>query len=404
MDTITSKNGSPAIFKEMQPKGFHYLLSLSIMDSEPIQESIMSRWLMPSFLCLVACSLACKPEEEKKSTQPQPVPGPTIIAGGNNQGNQGGGGFNQGGNGGGLPTSSPQVFPSFNTGGGGSFGGQGPGKFFPDFESSTQFFSQMTDFATGTSPHGKIKVYYSTNIQQGLNQANYTVPMGTTAIALFDNDNKAGVDGYVIMVKEDQNYDSANGNWSYELRDKWGDTVAGQSGRVASCSQCHNGFQATDRLASTKRVGTGGSASNGGGNGPGAFVTDYATSPNFYSRMAQPAAGRSPHGRVRIFYSTNMHSVLDPERNFTEAPVGSVAIKRYEMTNSVNDRCQPNPGLAVMIKEAAAQGSATRGWRFEIRSATGALIPNCDTTIRSCQQCHQQGGQTDWLRGTLIKN
>jgi len=362
----------------------------------------MSRWLLPSLSCLLVFVVSCKPEEKKKSsTQPSPVPGPTIIAGGNGQGNQGGG-FNQGGSGGALPTSSPQVSPSF--GGGGSFGGQGPGKFVADFETNSQFFTQMTGFGTGTSPHGKVKVYYSTNIQQGLNQNNFTVPMGTTAIALFDNDNRAGVDGYAIMVKEDQNYDAPNGNWSYELRDKWGDPIAGQSGRVASCSQCHNSFQQTDRLASTKRVGTGGSASSGGGNGPGAFATDYATSQNFFSRMSQPAAGRSPHGRVRIFYSSNMHSVIDPEKNFTDAPMGSVAIKRYEMTNTVDDRCQPNPGLAVMVKEGVTQGSATRGWRFEIRTATGALLPNCDTTIRSCQQCHQQATQTDWLKGTLIKN
>jgi hypothetical protein len=121
--------------------------------------------------------------------------------------------------------------------------------------------------------------------------------------------------------------------------------------------------------------------------------------------MSQMILGRSQYGRVKIYYSSNLKSQIDLGRDFTDVPVGTVAIKHYELTSNSNDRCKPSAGLAVMVKENNGSGTANHGWRFEIRSATDALVTGCEDAIRACQACHQLSNtESDWLRGTLIRN
>jgi hypothetical protein len=231
---------------------------------------------------------SCKRGAKKGSPAPATAASPTPQPSGGQQGGGdvgwgwGGvyrGGFGSVGGRGGFPGDASN-FPSGNPSplaSGSSvpstavFSGNGPGRYAADFEASPTFYSKMTTYEQTNSPHGKVKVYFSKNVESGLHQGNFSqVPLGTVAIAMFDNDGRDGNDGFAVMTKEVQSYDSANGNWSFEMRDKGGDPIAGQVGRVQSCIQCHNGFSATDHLASVHRGIVGG--------GPGAFQSDYPSS------------------------------------------------------------------------------------------------------------------------------
>ncbi len=371
---------------------------------------------------------ACKKPAQKQSGQPEggtqvPLPGatgPNSTGQGTGNATDSGGVWsgNSPGGGSGGPSTDPSASPSTTPSGGGSggnFGGNGPGKFIPDFEYSSEFFTLNDKFKMGNSPHKNVRIWYSKNLKDGVNQNNFdSVPVGSVAIKEFDNDGTPGLDGFAVMIKEERGYDSANGDWSYELRDKWGDIQNNQRGRVKLCSDCHAKFKSTDYLGGTKFSGASGGGTGGltdpqnsGEAGPGAFDSKYATSSMFFTNMTSTVAGDSdsPHRDIQIWYSKNIQSLVGSGDSFNSVPVGTVAVKRYVRTrNNKTGSCFPAPGLAVMVKQSAS--GTNNGWKFEIRNSLGVEVPNCGNELQACASCHVQATRnfldrkTDYLMGT----
>lgn len=135
--------------------------------------------------------------------------------------------------------------------------------------------------------------------------------------------------------------------------------------------------------------------------GPGAFVADFATSEDFVTRMAAPVTGDSPHGRVQIWYSRNVESLLDLT-TFT-VPVGTVSIK----TSLDDDGAILNH--TVMVKEPAGFDPDNGDWRYEMRGPDGAIATDPDSgepmngAIAMCIGCHQAAAATDYLAGTGLR-
>ena len=86
------------------------------------------------------------------------------------------------------------------------------------------------------------------------------------------------------------------------------------------------------------------------------FVADYATNPDFFTLMAAPFAGTSPHGTVTIWYSSDLRADIESGMPFT-APVGATSIKEFD-NGSV--------GLVVMTKQAAGYDAANGDWYYEM--------------------------------------
>lgn len=127
--------------------------------------------------------------------------------------------------------------------------------------------------------------------------------------------------------------------------------------------------------------------------GPGAFVTDYAASAEFFTQMAGPALGGSPHGTVQIWYSTNIQGVVEAGSSFT-APVGTVAIKPFEAADG-------STGTAVMVKEDAGFDAANGDWSYEMRGPDDSVMDS--GAIEMCISCHSAASSTDYLAGTGLK-
>lgn len=128
--------------------------------------------------------------------------------------------------------------------------------------------------------------------------------------------------------------------------------------------------------------------------GPGAFDADFAKSDQFFTEAgANLVGGQSPHGKVRIWYSTNLKNLLGSSE-FT-APVGTVAIKEFENDN--------NKGLAVMIKKAKGFDSANNDWHYEMRTLKGKLLEvPAPGANGMCVSCHVAAASTDYLAGTTF--
>src|SRR5215831_6893401 len=74
---------------------------------------------------------------------------------------------------------------------------KGPGAFAPDFATSSAFFTNMSAMKKGlpSSPHGLIRIYYSSNVRGVIDAPSFTVPEGTVAIKVQDRDANGAVDG-----------------------------------------------------------------------------------------------------------------------------------------------------------------------------------------------------------------
>ncbi|MBK8172870.1 MAG: hypothetical protein IPK60_21400 [Sandaracinaceae bacterium] len=133
----------------------------------------------------------------------------------------------------------------------------GPGAFTEDFRINPDFATRMAAPVVGTSPHGEVQIWYSTNIESVLGDATITVLRGTVSIKTSNGDGVAGVDALAVMIKQAPGYDPDNGDWLYEMRTPDGvvmnDPESGMpmSGRIPMCIQCHRGYQETDYLAGT---------------------------------------------------------------------------------------------------------------------------------------------------------
>jgi hypothetical protein len=105
------------------------------------------------------------------------------------------------------------------------------------------------------SPHGTQQTWYSTNIEPVIDANSFQAPVGTVSIKRFDMDADGTDDGLAVMIKREPGYDSANGDWYYDMRMLDGTIMADNAlcrGKIAMCIDCHQGASATDYLAGTK--------------------------------------------------------------------------------------------------------------------------------------------------------
>lgn len=133
----------------------------------------------------------------------------------------------------------------------------GPGAFDPAYASSSSYVTRMSGPVLGTSPHKEVQIWYSDNIDPALDDNAFTAPVGTVAVKTANMDGQPGVDAIVVMIKKEKGYDSANGDWYYDMRTPAGaimndDKGNPVSGKVSMCIECHQGFRATDFLGGTK--------------------------------------------------------------------------------------------------------------------------------------------------------
>lgn len=130
----------------------------------------------------------------------------------------------------------------------------GPGDFKADYKSSPDFFTNMAAPVKGTSPHGTVRTWYSSNARAVLaKDAFASVPEGTVSIKEFDMMGDGTNVGIAVMIKKPAGYDAANGDWYYDMRDRQGNVMADPpAGKVGMCIQCHSSYKATDYLAGTK--------------------------------------------------------------------------------------------------------------------------------------------------------
>jgi hypothetical protein len=132
--------------------------------------------------------------------------------------------------------------------------------------------------------------------------------------------------------------------------------------------------------------------------GPGAFKADFESSKMFFTNMSEPKVGLdgSPHGVMRIHYSTNIQELIMKE-TFT-APTGTVAVKTqgYE-AGEYKD-------ILVMIKKAKGTLPDAGDWFFEVRDPEGKLVQGDQKELAFCAECHSHFPETDWLPGVGIEN
>lgn len=136
---------------------------------------------------------------------------------------------------------------------------EGPGAFAADFRNSANFFSLMSDPVAGTSPHGTVQIWYSTNIRELVEQGSedFTVPAGTVAIKTGDMEGDGVVDAITVMVKETSGFDKDNQDWRYEMRTPDGAVMTDESsgmpmsGSMQMCIACHSAYAGRDYLAGT---------------------------------------------------------------------------------------------------------------------------------------------------------
>lgn len=131
--------------------------------------------------------------------------------------------------------------------------------------------------------------------------------------------------------------------------------------------------------------------------GPGDFAADYKTSDKFFTAMAKPVAGSSPHKTVKIWYSSNLKDLVGKD-TFT-APEGSVSIKEFDMEGDGKV-----DGLAVMIKKAPGYDAANGDWYYDMRSPDGKVMADPPAgKIAMCIGCHAGFKSKDYLGGTSLK-
>lgn len=148
--------------------------------------------------------------------------------------------------------------------------------------------------------------------------------------------------------------------------------------------------------------GAGGSGSGGGSSstgvaaepGPGDFAADFETSSAFFTKMAAPVMGTSPHGTQQTWYSANVRELIESS-SFT-VPEGTVSIKRFD-----RDSDGTNDGLAVMIKKEAGYDAANNDWYYDMRMLDGSIMPDPPAgKIGVCIDCHKKDAATDYLAAT----
>lgn len=134
-----------------------------------------------------------------------------------------------------------------------------------------------------------------------------------------------------------------------------------------------------------------------GEKGPGEFKADYKTSKQFFTLMDGIKMGKSPHGKVQIWYSNDLKDLVGMG-TFT-APVGAVSIKPYEMGEK--------KGLAVMVKKEAGFDKDNGDWYYEMRMPNGKMMQKDGMPMagkmKMCTGCHAAASAKDYLAGTELR-
>jgi len=126
-------------------------------------------------------------------------------------------------------------------------GDPGPGEYQEGYQTSSEFFTRMSQPALGPT-HRMMRIWYSTNVEELPPGGPFTVPEGTVAIkAEFDASGENFLT--VVMVKREAGYDAANGNWYYEGRLPDGSLASDPTpGPAPLCVGCHDDSPDTDYL------------------------------------------------------------------------------------------------------------------------------------------------------------
>jgi len=131
--------------------------------------------------------------------------------------------------------------------------------------------------------------------------------------------------------------------------------------------------------------------------GPGAFSADYKTSEAFFTLMAGPHDGNSPHGVSQIWYSANIRPLVG-ETSF-QVPVGTVAIKEFDMMGDGTE-----VGLAVMIKREFGFDADNGDWYYDMRDLAGNVMADPEPgAIPMCVGCHTAAAGMDYLPGFSLR-
>ncbi len=127
---------------------------------------------------------------------------------------------------------------------------QGPGRFDPDFRTSDAFFTLADDLkpALPGSPHGHVRIYYSSNLRLVADEEEFSAPVGSVAIKDQDVDNDGTVDVVMVMIKGAPGSDEDTRDWVYQRRSPSGKLQDEGAPTLDFCADCHNGFAATDGL------------------------------------------------------------------------------------------------------------------------------------------------------------
>jgi hypothetical protein len=135
----------------------------------------------------------------------------------------------------------------------------GPGGFDPDFESSPDFLTRMTEpmlGLTSLSPHRMVQIFYSQNLEPILGLSAFgPLPEGSVAIKKQDRDEDGVIDQIMVMVKQAAGTDPDALDWVFEQYDPGDFSLVSSSETDESfrsfCSGCHAGFVDTDGLRGT---------------------------------------------------------------------------------------------------------------------------------------------------------
>lgn len=137
-----------------------------------------------------------------------------------------------------------------------------------------------------------------------------------------------------------------------------------------------------------------------GTKGPGKFVKDFEKCGKFFTQMKGMTQGKSPHGKVQIWYSNDLKDLVGQAA--FKAPVGAVSIKPFD-----NDGKDGVDGYAVMVKKEAGYDADNGDWFYEMRKPDGTVMEKSGMPmqgkLKMCIGCHAAASAKDYLAGTAMK-
>lgn len=128
---------------------------------------------------------------------------------------------------------------------------RGPGAFDLEFASSDDFFTRMSAPAVGldSSPHGKVQIYYSKNLEAAVGLKEFVAPEGSVAIKTQDFDDSGDYGEILVMIKEAAGFNKEAMDWRFEVRRADGAVKLEGTEDTEFCANCHRAFESVDGLA-----------------------------------------------------------------------------------------------------------------------------------------------------------